>query len=1324
MFAQAEDQPSDLDIFLSLPSIQILDDEIMQELRGLAVPDEVQSPYARKSRFERGLNDVDFDALDAEFNDALPNAGGVDAFIDKLFSDQSTEGSLMVTPDKSPEQFVGQVLCIDEISGMHSVESRVTHCEKSGTLGGLRHPVYAFTLESGDRVELRCDTAGRILRCAVTPQEQTDLRELLMMENVTAARYDRGLNLSVADLSLRQLLPNMVNAKLTRDGKPKQLSTHKRRALIQQGILTTSSSSELLSYTAKFAASAGPQAELQVYLTAHKELAFATMFSSTSGQAQRLQPRQLRQFVVKPAILHEIPQPTTNVAVKFKSYKPDPSELMQKRWKEVESLRKTIIAALSIPQQADYIRRSLFNLRSTQLKRIDLADLQDIAGPPQLSEQLEALVELYGQLGRNVSKEQLMAELVLEVNYTQVAEKEQNWLVLKAMEILRAAFEQIDRMAGKNLVMFVGRTGAGKSTTVNWLSGRQLVETWNDVGEIVYELEGEQQDAAVIGQSIGTSQTSYVQGFVPNGPRLDSSNSSGELMLCDCPGFDDNRGQEYNLATELSIAHSVKEAGRIGAVVAVVDKSAFTMDRANPVLGLIEDIEERLPGAFTNPTSAAHAGVWMIVTKTGSPEESPFVSGFEERLRQHVEEEKRKLNDINRRGNQADTWARQHTERRRKIWMCLQRMFSNKTNPRLLFVDIGNRRALNKAMTQFRQSPGIPKSAFQQTMAMKSVQQDFGRIVELSVHSWRVQILKEYHEKLPSDITAARQAIDAMNATVRDLRKRQQKLHQDMAAAPETIAKLQTQHQQLQAALDSGGHEELEQLLSSETVTELTEELTSSETRRLERQQDDLNEQLTAVQKKKSTKQQQLDEKHQQIREIAGEISQLEDDIAELSIGSHDQILRRYRYKPDEMVEYGTLKDGRRSAAFNEVRRLEEDDWEPGSSKKVRARDYEGTLSTLVYIEREYRLVPADAQERRAFEQYRRTSDGKYAAVITGHKYHIDTDDGDGVKTAPDGKRMVYSISTTWNASRDLPWFEISHSQPCVDVNEATIINSDADKTAKLKRKSELEAECALLQEDVESLGQQIDSIGVEIKANEAAIKRNREMATLDTVRGLIERYEELIASNRSQLRLLQQEMDHIEQQVLAQDEAKQAKTMEIEQIEYKLLRLAVIIVSQWDIAQLLRRFAEILQGEARQQPGRQQAGLAAEQSQGRIPTAGGARTAISSSGLYAACADYIAFFDEHGARILASCKERVQPPVPPMARPTTVRAMATLGSWPPAVPAQRADGADDVFESLPNVPEAEVVFPTADRGKPDDEIYEDELTPADGAVSRPTFRL
>lgn len=127
---------------------------------------------------------------------------------------------------------------------------------------------------------------------------------------------------------------------------------------------------------------------------------------------------------------------------------------------------------------------------------------------------------------------------------------------------------EAEKARGKDLIVFIGNTGAGKSTFVNYLYGctMQRVQPQSlgleGTGRIVVVKPPAQGGAAPEIMKIGHTNASET--FMPQ-IVTDSQN----FTYCDCPGFLDNRGTEINIANAANIRNAFVLAKSVKVVILI-----------------------------------------------------------------------------------------------------------------------------------------------------------------------------------------------------------------------------------------------------------------------------------------------------------------------------------------------------------------------------------------------------------------------------------------------------------------------------------------------------------------------------------------------------------------------------------------------------------------------------------------------------------------------------------------------------------------------------------------------------------------------------------
>lgn len=154
----------------------------------------------------------------------------------------------------------------------------------------------------------------------------------------------------------------------------------------------------------------------------------------------------------------------------------------------------------------------------------------------------------------------------------------------------------LDSSKDKEIVVFLGNTGAGKSTLINYLSGKKLKV--NEFEDIVLDNPNDPSAMAIGGGSV--SET-FLPAFV----------QAGDLLLYDLPGFKDNRGTAKNLVTA-GFIKCVIEKARSAKLVFVAGIDQITSDRGASFKTLQAQAKQLIP----NSSKPIETFSSLVITKS------------------------------------------------------------------------------------------------------------------------------------------------------------------------------------------------------------------------------------------------------------------------------------------------------------------------------------------------------------------------------------------------------------------------------------------------------------------------------------------------------------------------------------------------------------------------------------------------------------------------------------------------------------------------------------------------------------------------------------
>jgi hypothetical protein len=139
-----------------------------------------------------------------------------------------------------------------------------------------------------------------------------------------------------------------------------------------------------------------------------------------------------------------------------------------------------------------------------------------------------------------------------------------------ALSLVSQADVVADQLKGRDTILLIGNTGAGKSTTIHFLADTKLHETTlfgvRHIGPAPDAIIAEDlQD--VIASPLMKSETRYIHAIrIACNPDLASC---GFLTLCDTPGFGDTAGPEVDLANCIGIYRAVRQSSSVRIVLLI-----------------------------------------------------------------------------------------------------------------------------------------------------------------------------------------------------------------------------------------------------------------------------------------------------------------------------------------------------------------------------------------------------------------------------------------------------------------------------------------------------------------------------------------------------------------------------------------------------------------------------------------------------------------------------------------------------------------------------------------------------------------------------------
>eukprot|EP00039_Didymoeca_costata_P024825 m.11600 g.11600 ORF g.11600 m.11600 type:complete len:761 (+) comp4486_c0_seq1:106-2388(+) len=175
-------------------------------------------------------------------------------------------------------------------------------------------------------------------------------------------------------------------------------------------------------------------------------------------------------------------------------------------------------------------------------------------------------------------------------------------------ELTFRSVEEVAKIKDREVILFSGPTGHGKSTAANWLYGipmECIEENAMNYGfkategcDLIYE----------IGDDFIESHTAI--------PQCVSIPSDDNIVICDCPGQQDTRGEEYRLVSDISSYLMTQSAEHVRAVVVTIDIPSFSSGRAK----VLHEVALRLHKVL-QLSKGVNESIHFLITK------SPIVNG-------------------------------------------------------------------------------------------------------------------------------------------------------------------------------------------------------------------------------------------------------------------------------------------------------------------------------------------------------------------------------------------------------------------------------------------------------------------------------------------------------------------------------------------------------------------------------------------------------------------------------------------------------------------------------------------------------------------------
>ena len=162
----------------------------------------------------------------------------------------------------------------------------------------------------------------------------------------------------------------------------------------------------------------------------------------------------------------------------------------------------------------------------------------------------------------------------------------------------------------KDIVLLVGATGAGKSTTIQFLAGSKMEETKVEVepGRFLDHITavGPISNLGLNGVTSSPrnkSETRYIAAVTIPLKEIYGPSKTGDILLCDAPGFADTAGPEVNIANGVGVIEALKGCTSVkllalSSYLSLGDRGQGIRELAQILVSMVKGIEDRLDAIF------------------------------------------------------------------------------------------------------------------------------------------------------------------------------------------------------------------------------------------------------------------------------------------------------------------------------------------------------------------------------------------------------------------------------------------------------------------------------------------------------------------------------------------------------------------------------------------------------------------------------------------------------------------------------------------------------------------------------------------------------
>ncbi|CAF1204521.1 unnamed protein product [Adineta steineri] len=279
-------------------------------------------------------------------------------------------------------------------------------------------------------------------------------------------------------------------------------------------------------------------------------------------------------------------------------------------------------------------------------------------GEHQNSSDQKFINDMLDQLREQIQKQELFSEKIQEnlQDLERYASSRNISLILRCLleilsqirpldvheieQLVNKAKNAAKLIAGKDIILLIGETGTGKSTTIQFLSGSKMKKTKVEVesGRFLEHItiDGPIKNPGLINvtnSALSKSETRYIAPVTIPLRDIYGAYEYGEIILCDAPGFGDTAGPEVDIANGVGVIEALKGCKSVKILAlssykSLGDRGQGIQKLAHLLINMIQGIQDKLSAifyAFTKYPSNIDISALLIDIKTSKVDNDPLL---------------------------------------------------------------------------------------------------------------------------------------------------------------------------------------------------------------------------------------------------------------------------------------------------------------------------------------------------------------------------------------------------------------------------------------------------------------------------------------------------------------------------------------------------------------------------------------------------------------------------------------------------------------------------------------------------------------------------